>query len=32
LKAETGTCGFAGHRAGYLLEIKRWLLMHEGAI
>ena len=29
---KSGLGGFAGHRDGYLLEIKRWLLMHEGAI
>ncbi len=28
----SGLGGFANHRDGYLLDIKRWLLKHEGAI
>ncbi len=27
-----GIGGFANHRDGYLLDIKRWLLAHEGAL
>ncbi len=29
---KSGLGGFANHRDGYLLDIKRWLLAHEGAI
>lgn len=28
----SGIGGFANHRDGYLLDIKRWLLTHEGAL
>ncbi len=30
--AKSGLGGFANHRGGHLLDIKRWLLAHEGAI
>ncbi len=29
---KSGMGGFANHRDGYWLDIKRWLLSHEGAI
>lgn len=29
---KSGLGGFANHRDGYLLDIKRWLLAHEGAL
>ncbi|HKB61165.1 MAG TPA: methylated-DNA--[protein]-cysteine S-methyltransferase [Gallionellaceae bacterium] len=29
---KTGIGGFANHRDGYLLDIKRWLLRHEGVL
>ena len=29
---KSGLGGFANHRDGYLLDIKRWLLAHEGVI
>ena len=29
---KSGIGGFAHHRDGYLLDIKRWLLAHEGAL
>jgi methylated-DNA-[protein]-cysteine S-methyltransferase len=29
---KSGLGGFANHRDGYWLDIKRWLLTHEGAI
>jgi methylated-DNA-[protein]-cysteine S-methyltransferase len=29
---KSGIGGFANHRDGYMLDIKRWLLAHEGVI
>lgn len=29
---KSGLGGFANHRDGYLLDIKRWLLAHEGVL
>ena len=29
---KSGLGGFAGQRGGYLLDIKRWLLAHEGVL